>query len=266
MPYVVYTLDDNLNPSGELANVRSVSVEYDATDDTSLVASASLSLDTDTLGWSGGWCRVDYIDDARYKLGVFRFTLTKQTYNHDVFTVEADGYSVLKPAQEQTLLTGSYAYAGVNVGEYVAGLLNVCPTPVTYTDMQVLTETVVFDSGISRLEAAWKVLDKAKWCIQLDGDGTIELKPIPSTVSFTIDANSLGNIEPSIDIDDDDISYSRRFISDVRPFDLVEINIPRRGISGTYNIKSQSIDCDIAPKVSETIGTLKRGDDDDANK
>ena len=259
MAYHLLELDENLKPIGELANVRSISIQRDASGDETLIESASIEFDTDEYGWEGGWYRIDYTDDSRIMLGVFYFELTSQTYNHDVITVKADGYSVLKPAQDNYVITGNFAAAGSSVGDTVRELLSDCIN-VDIQGMALLSKTVVYDDDTSKLKAAWAVLDAAKWCMQLSGDGVIEVKPYPTDI-YVIDADAYSEIEPSISFDDD-VTYSRKYTEEVYPFDLVRISIPKHGIDGTYRVLSQDIDTGAALKISETIGTLDRGEDD----
>lgn len=256
MAYRLLELDENLKPVGELPNVRSISIQRDASGDETLIESASIEFDTDEYGWDGGWYRIDYTDDSRIMLGVFYFELTSQTYDHGTITVSADGYSVLKPAQDNYVLTGSFVAAGSSVGDAVKELLSDCLN-VDIQGIALLNKTVVFDGDTSKLKAAWAVLDAAGWCMQLTGDGIIEVKPYPTDI-YVIDADAYSEIEPSISFHDD-VSYSRKYTEEVYPFDLVRISIPQHGIDGTYRVKSQDIDAGAALKISETIGELDRG-------
>lgn len=259
--YHVYRLDDDLNPLDELKNVRSISINRDATGEDTLIETASIEFDAVSFDWSGGWYRIDYTGDERVMLGCFRFDITSKTFNHSIATIQADGYSVLKPAEETMLENGSYARAGVNIGEYVASLLDVCPSSIEVFDTQLLKETIVFDSDTSRLEAAWKVLDASDWCIQLTGDGKIQIKPLPSYYALELNTSMFGEIEPEISVDDQ-IGYTRKYNNAARVFDLVKVSIPRYGLDGIYRVLTQDIDAETSLKIQETIGTLDRKSDD----
>lgn len=254
--WLVRQLDENLNPVGVLSNVRSIKIDRCATDTVPLLESCSIEFDIDK-GFTAGWYRIERIGDTRSLRGCFRLELDSTSVDYGVITATAKGYSVLKPAAEIYLPNGSYVSAGTDGASYVAQLLSVCPCETSIAVGNATTQSsIVFGDDTSYLEAAWEVLDALNWCLRISGSGAVSIMPRPSTPQKTIAADDSGTI-PGLSVGDK-ISYTREYAENVRPFDLVAVEMPRYGVDGTYSVLSQSESSDVSDTVSETLGELER--------
>lgn len=254
--WLVRQLDENLNPVGVLGNVRSIKIDRCATDSVPLLESCSIEFDIDK-GFTAGWYRIERIGSVRSLRGCFRLELDSTSVDYGVITATAKGYSVLKPAAEVYLPNGSYISAGTDGAAYVSRLLCVCPCETSIAAGNATTQSsIVFGDDTSYLEAAWEVLDALGWCLRISGNGAVAIMPRPSTVQKTIAANDSGTI-PGLSVGDK-ISYTCEYAENVRPFDLVAIEMPRYGVDGTYSVLSQSESSDVSDTVSETLGELER--------
>lgn len=259
MSFHLIRLDDNLRPVGEVPRLASLDVSRDATDDVPLLESCSVEVDADTVTDLTGWHRIEWRDGSLSLLGTFRLELASTTWEQGHATAKLDGHSVLKPADEATMPTGSFARAGIDGAAYVAGLLACCPgRVVTHGTAQVPTN-VVFDDGASNLEAAWAVLDAMGWRIRLEGDGTVHLEPLPTEVALDISQYSAHGVQDGIDVDGDEVSYTREYLGTVYPGDLVRLSVPQAGIDVTRRVTSQDLGCGEGCTVDETLAEWERG-------
>lgn len=100
-------------------------------------------------------------------------------------------YSVLKPVADILVPRGYYAPAGADAAQLVRDLLKVGPAPVeTEEDGPVLTEAIVAEDTMSRLDVAWMILNAIGWRLRISGDGTVHVCSAaeePSAVFDTMD-------------------------------------------------------------------------------
>lgn len=253
--WLVRKLDDALNPVGTLANVRSVKIERNATDTVPLIESATVEFDVDDA-FQPGWYRIERVEDSRSLRGCFRLELDSTKVDYGVTTATAKGYSVLKPAAEEYLPNGSYVLAGTDGAAFAKTMLDACPGRVSVSGIAAVSSSIVFGDETSKLEAAWNVLDALGWCMRIDGSGGVSIEPLPSTPALTITAEDAKTI-PGLSVGEK-ISYTREYSEQVRPFDLIEISMPRYGIDGVYRCLSQSETAGGSDTVAESIGTLER--------
>lgn len=253
----VYTLGDAMQAVSEVGRVASCSIERSATDDVCLLESASIELDGFDASWDGGWHRIEAVDGGRGALGCFRFEVKSRTYSHGRVTAQADGYSLLKPADEAEVAAGFSAKAGDSVASIARSLLSACPCGVDVPYTTTVPKDVVFDSGCTRLDALWQVLDAVGWCVQLV-DGVAVVSPLPDEPALSLDATTPHVMRDGYEAGEE-LTYERELDGDVRPFDMVAVELPQVGMSGRYRVLSQSIDIGSGVTVSETVGDLDRG-------
>lgn len=115
-----------------------------------------------------------------------------------------DCYSVLKPADDILLPRGWFAIAGQNGGEVVRQLLGVSPAPIVVADgAPALSTTIIAEDGETRLTMADKVLEAIDWYIDIDGNGTINVRPVSAVPVATLDPVTYDVIEVPIKIVED---------------------------------------------------------------
>lgn len=130
----------------------------------------------------------------------------------DGSTYSADGRSVLYPASTTAMLAGSFAHSGANGAEYAARLLrSAIVAPVEVEGSFTLNGDVVHDFGSSVLDAAWAVLDAGGFCMQVDGDGTVRIRKMPSTPSLLLDSEGMRLLMPRVSFSDDRSGIPNRF-------------------------------------------------------
>lgn len=232
-----------------LTNVMSATVERDATDETSLLESATVKLDTSEF--AAGWYAMDAIEDsARTRLGVFYFSLkTMEQESDGSFVYELDGVSVLYNANK-TKVKGGYSVVKGNSGTAtIESLLSTCTAPLEIEPFQV-AKTQVFNGNVSCLGACWSVLRNAGMCMQISDDGTICVISTPSDITKTITMDG-GALTGAVSMSDDEIGYECKLQG--RPYDVVDVNLPKWGIDTTLHIASQSIELGNTLTVEETV-------------
>lgn len=259
MTFHLVKLDSKLNPTEEVPRLVSVDVSRDVTDDVPLLESCSVEVDCDTVTDLAGWARIEWRDGSLYQLGTFRLELSSTTWEQGHATAKLKGYSVLKPADEVTLTAGSFARAGIDGVAYVRELLSVCPSRIVAQGSAQVPQNVVHDDDATYLEAAWDVLDAMGWRIRLDGDGTINLEPLPTEPALEISQYSAHGVQDGIDIDGEEVSYTREFLGTVFPGDIVRLSVPQAGIDVTKRVTSQDLECGEGCTVEETLDEWERG-------
>ena len=252
-------LDETLAVEGELSRVASASVSRSATDDVPLLESASIEYDAHDAGWDGGWLRIVADGNA---LGTFRFSPTTRKVTGDRVTVTAEGYSVLKPAEENDAGVGAALVAGSDVAAFARKMLSPCPGTIDCEGTTACPSTVVFDDGASRLSALWAVLDACGWGMRLDGYGCVHVGPLPTEPALRLDSTTSHVVRDGYEAGES-LSYTREADGDaVRPMDAVAVELPRAAMSGTYRVLSQELTIGAGVTVAETVGELERGDKD----
>lgn len=108
-------------------------------------------------------------------------------------------YSVLKPIDDVLISRGYYAAAGADGAQLVADLLSVGPAPVEVeANGPALTESVVAEDDMSRLDVAWLILNAIGWRIRITGDGTIRICSAATESSALFDTAENDVIELAI--------------------------------------------------------------------
>ncbi len=123
-------------------------------------------------------------------------------------------YSVLKPADDIYLQRGWYAPAGMNGGSIIKDLLAVTPAPVVVEENSpALSESVIAEDGETNLTMIDRILQAINWRIRIEGDGTINVEPKPTTAAATFDPLSNDLIEPQIKVSADWYSAPNVFMA-----------------------------------------------------
>lgn len=129
-------------------------------------------------------------------------------------TVNADGYSVLKPAADMTMLAGSYVPAGADAAEHAASLLSACtPAPIEIGGSARLLDAVVFAAGTTYLDAAWMLVEAVGWTLQIDGRGVVHVLPRPTEPALTIDADGSRLLGTGVSVADGGNDAPNRYIA-----------------------------------------------------
>lgn len=171
-----------------------------------LIESADLKM-TDRI--REGWVRVYLLArQANSSARVPVFTGLAMTPQRDLDgtreSYSTECYSVLKPAEDTLTPRGYYVPAGASGAQVAAGLLGVCPAPVTYDENgPSLLEAIVTEDSDTNLSLAQKILESIGWRIRISGDGSIRICPAakdPVTRYSAFDADA---IEPKVTDSDD---------------------------------------------------------------
>lgn len=108
-------------------------------------------------------------------------------------------YSVLKPAQDVLLPRGWYAPADTTGTVIIEDLLGVTPAPIEYQyDSPRIKQHIIAEEGENHLSMVEKILLAIDWRMQVKGDGTISLSPMPVDSSASYDSLNNDAIEPTI--------------------------------------------------------------------
>ena len=187
-------------PSGKIGNVAGFSISRSCTESVPLLETASMEVDE---GFEDGWYMLSMVAEQgaaeRVQLGVFLFETESSAYDYGRRTVEAKGYSVLKPADDILMPYGQYAPKGANGAELAGQFLRRCtPAPVVVEEGFTLEGNVVFDVGMSYLAAAWAMLDAGGHCIQLDGDGTVRIIRKPTEPDIELSRLNAAVLVPGV--------------------------------------------------------------------
>lgn len=239
-----------IDETNRLTNVISATIERDATDQTSLLESATVKLDTSTF--NKGWYAVDALEGGtRYRLGIFYFKLkTMEQESDGGFVYELEGVSVLYNASQSRVSSGYSVVKGNSGTATIEGLLSDCEAPLNIEPFQV-QKTQVYNGNVTKLGACWSVLRAADMCIQIDSDtGAINVIPTPTTIVKTITFDG-GQLTGAVQISDDEVCYD--CVLNGKPSDVVYLNLPKFGIDTNLLIASQSIQLEKSLIVQESV-------------
>ena len=176
--------------SDEVAGLLSASVERDR--DSDLLESGSAQFDSQ-VGEGEFYGRLEMLAEQdgeveRHPIATLLFSPGDSTATASGIVMEYTGRSVLAPAIDMVLLTGSYAPAGSDGAKYAASLIAKCtPAPVTVEGGFTISDNFVFAQGTTHLEAARELLDGANWRIHITGGGAISIGPKPQEPSLVLD-------------------------------------------------------------------------------
>ena len=205
--YAVYEVNpDTWLDGDEVAGLVSVDISTDATDDTPMLETASFTFEMDISHDDfNGWYRlVAYVKQRnvteRYPLTTQLLESEGDNVSYGISTIKISGSSVLKPASDREMLPGTYVPAKSNGIDYITNLLEDCvPAPIVVEGSGfVLDDYLTFSSGTTYLKAIWMILDTANWCMQLDGNGVIYLRPKPDDPEFVFDRSATNILQDKI--------------------------------------------------------------------
>lgn len=190
-----------------MGNVASVSISHDGTDDVPLLETADLEYDGD---FEDGWYRIEMLANQNgstelVKLGTFRFTASSNTYyGNNRHTVSASGVSALHPAKDMKCRIGEFVGRGEDGARYILKMLKkALPGPIRILGDStfIIDEYQVFDASTPYITAVWNILDKAGWCLQINGLGEVIVRPMPTEASFILNRDLYCIVQPEFDKD-----------------------------------------------------------------
>ena len=150
------------------------------------------------------WARLDaLVDGARHAVATMLLVPGPSEVRRGRKRVSYDGYSVLKPAADVQMTAGAYIPAGADGAAEAVRMLSACtPAPVSADGAFTLAEPMVFATKTTYLDAAWMLVDKAGWCIQVDGDGAVHVRPMPTEAAVDVDKGGSRMIGTAVQSDD----------------------------------------------------------------
>ena len=196
-----------------LANASSISIERDASGE--LLESGSFEVDGGDF--EEGYYRIVMTATqgaVRERVDVATLLCSTSTgeVNRRNNRMEIVGESVLKPASDMLLLKGEYVWKGTDGAQAAAQLLaRAIQAPISVTGSFTLDDTFVFDLGTTILGAAWAILDAGGFCIQLEGNGTVNILPLPSEPTLILDNAGARLLQPGIDYEYDWTDIPNRY-------------------------------------------------------
>ena len=130
-------------------------------------------------------------------------TSPSRSINGAVTERNLDCFSVLKACDDILLQRGWYVPAGKNAAIAISDLLKVTPAPVVIQgESPLIQDAIIAEDSETNLTMIDKILKAINWCIQINGDGTIVLSPIPDEPEIKL-SPQYDIVETSLDIDRD---------------------------------------------------------------
>lgn len=149
----------------------------------------------------------------RVDVATLLFDVNGGTVNYGTTASKVSGYSVLYPASTMAVTTGEYAPAGVDGVIYARDLLqSAINAPVVTEGSFTLNDHIVHELGSSVIDAVWSVLDAGDYILQVDGHGTVHIRPKPTEPSLIIDSTNAGLLSNGIEFDSDVSEIPNRYI------------------------------------------------------
>ena len=166
----------------------------------------------------------------------------------DVKVIE--GRSVLNNANCCSVEDGTTVTKGSNGVSFVKDLLDsVLDAPVVASGGFTVSEHFTFAIGTSILEAVWTILDSGGWCMQISGDGTVRVVPLPTEPSLTLDADGNGILMPEESYDMDTSSVPNRYMAT----DGTNVGIARnQSATSPVSITSRGFVVDAEPMIDSS--------------
>lgn len=149
---------------------------------------------------------------------------------------EVMGRSVLYPASTTELEAGSYAPAGVDGVSFCAGLLrSSINAPIMTSGSFTLDEHHVYDNGTKVLDAVWELLDAGGYVLQIAGDGTVSIVPMPSAPDLPLDRAHARLLHPGIHHELDYSEVPNRFTASDGTEEAVAVNDDPQSVTSTVH-------------------------------
>lgn len=236
---------DTWDETEELPNVVNASVDRDCTDDVPLLETSSLNFDIAAASeFRDGWYRIiaDVTQGAscmRIPISTNYYHLTNETFDYGIKSISAEGQSSLYPASELRMQDGAFVPKDSNGADWVVRHLRSCiSAPVRKVDEKgfVLKRHVVYDSNDTVLSAVWSVLDAGKWCMQIDGNGIVNVMPKPKTPMLVISDSNTRLLEPEVKRAYTRKGIPNRYIVRDGNEEVVVVNDDPNSITSTVNV------------------------------
>lgn len=207
---------DTWADDGMVAGVASVSISRDCTDDVPLLETGTMEVDADFF--DDGWYRIYMTAEQGSKEKVAMATLLFEQASSRVEmrarTIEARGRSTIQPVADEKTTREMFVAAGADGAAYAASIIAACtPAPVVVEGSFTLVEDYVLDIGEPRLSAVWGLLRAGGWCIQIDGDGTVRVREMPSEPALELDMAHAGLLIPGVDDDYSIVDVPNRYFA-----------------------------------------------------
>lgn len=178
---------DTWADSDEVLGVTEASVERSCDGDAPLLERGSMSVDMDPQDeFAEGYCRIVMIADQdgereRVEVATLLLSSTEDDIDYGVSDVSLVGRSVLWPASKSYMSPGSYAPNGADGAEWAARILApAINAPVIWDGGFTLDQHYVFGDSTTVLSAVWTVLKAGNHTMQIAGDGTVSILPMPT--------------------------------------------------------------------------------------
>lgn len=125
---------------------------------------------------------------------------------------KASGRSVLHPAATTRLQDGENVMKGADGAQKAAQLLRSCiKAPVDVEGGFALADHYCFDFGATVLDCVWRLLDAGGYCIQTDGRGRVQIRPMPDEPVLVLDRSAARLLHPKVDYSMDKSKVPNRF-------------------------------------------------------
>lgn len=210
-PYTVNWAVASVNPDtwdeNEVLNgVKEISIDRDCTDSVPLLETSSLTLNSDVNEeFEDGWYRaIAYVYQngsyERIPITTQMYQITDDTVDYHIASGSVKGQSVLVEAQEIQMRNGAYVPKGADGAYWVWDQLNRCLTSPVFIVGEgfTLDNYVVYDSGDTVLSACWNVLDRGRWCLQIDGEGIVYIMEKPKEPDLEVGVENLKLLKPGL--------------------------------------------------------------------
>ncbi len=196
-----------------LNNVDSISITRTA--DGNVMESGNMTVSGD---FEDGYYRIAMTAEqgnevARVDVGTFLCVSSSGTTDYGFTDREINCRSVLYPAETMAVTTGEYAPAGADGALYAANLLSsAINAPVVVEGSFILNNHLVHELGASVIDAVWVVLEAGGFVIQIDGQGTVHIRPKPTEPSLVINNTSTAVMLNGISYTHDTSELPNRYI------------------------------------------------------
>lgn len=237
----VFKVNRNTWADGDmLSGVDNVSLSR--TVDGKLLESGSMEL---TGEFESGYYRIvmtaiQGAEIERVDVCTLLFEVNGGAVNYGTTIGKTSGHSVLYPASVTAVTTGEYAPAGADGVIYAKNLLqSAINAPIQTEGSFTLNDHIVHELGSSVIDAVWSVLDAGGYIMQIDGSGTVHIRPKPTDPSLILDSNTMGIMSNGIEFSSDISEIPNRYIvienglitTAVNSDPNSSVSIPNRGYS-----------------------------------
>lgn len=188
-------------PMEEVGGICSVKVKR-ATNDESMPKLESGEMEV-TGDFADGYYRIEMLTGSGGLVDVatLLFAPDGRSFSHGAWGGTVKGVSVLAQSAKRYLKPGAFAPAGTDGAAWCAAKLReVIPAPVVVAGSFELDSNVNPSSTVtSYLDLVWAVLGHAGWCMQIGGDGTVTIMPMPAEAALVLDSSTRGLLLPDVD-------------------------------------------------------------------